>query len=207
MSEHPFEGHALDGEQGQLETLLHVLKVLADQSRLQLLGLLATGEFSVVELARRLGLRPPTVSHHLALLRELGIVSMTAEGTTHRYHLDVGGLSSLGKLLDMPSAITKIAVDVEGNAWERKILRDFFDGARLKEIPAQEKKRMVIVRWLAEQFAWGRTYTEAEVNQIIARHHPDTAALRRSLIGAHLMERMRGSYWRVGAQSGAAPAL
>lgn len=72
--------------------------------------------------------------------------------------------------------------NVEGDAWERKVLRDFFEGTRLKEIPASPKKRLVILKWLARQFEYGHTYTEAQVNEIIQRHHPDSASLRRELI-------------------------
>jgi hypothetical protein len=35
------------------------------------------------------------------------------------------------------------------------------------------------------------------VNEIIKRSHPDTATLRRELIGNHLMQREAGSYWRL----------
>jgi hypothetical protein len=49
---------------------------------------------------------------------------------------------------------------------------------------------------LAKQFEEGRRYPEREVNQIIKRHHPDCATLRRELIGARLMQREKGTYWR-----------
>jgi hypothetical protein len=86
--------------------------------------------------------------------------------------------------------------DVEGDAWERKVLKDFFEGTRLKEIPASRKKRSVIIKWLANQFEPGVRYTEAQVNEIIERHHPDTAWLRRELIGEKYLQRDQGVYWR-----------
>jgi hypothetical protein len=89
--------------------------------------------------------------------------------------------------------------DVEGDAWERKILRDFFDGVRLKEIPASPKKRSVVLKWLANQFEYGAFYKEAQVNEILQRYHEDSAYLRRELIsiGSGLMQRDKGTYWRV----------
>ena len=87
--------------------------------------------------------------------------------------------------------------DVEGDAWERKVLKDFFEGTRLKEIPASRKKRSVIINWLANQFEPGVRYPEAQVNEIIERHHPDTAWLRRELIAEKLMQRENGMYWRI----------
>src|SRR5690348_13204680 len=78
-------------------TPLRFFKALADESRLRLVGILATGERSVDELAALLTLRPPTVSHHLARLRELGLVTMRAEGTVHRYRLDADALRALSR--------------------------------------------------------------------------------------------------------------
>jgi len=69
---------------------------------------------------------------------------------------------------------------------------------RLVGIPAQHKKRMVILRWLAEDFQPGRRYPESEVNRIISRRHPDFATLRRYLVDEELMQRRRSVYWRTG---------
>ncbi|HET9918226.1 MAG TPA: DUF2087 domain-containing protein [Ktedonobacteraceae bacterium] len=82
---------------------------------------------------------------------------------------------------------------------EDKVFRDFFDGPRLKEIPANHKRRMVILKWLANQFEPGVIYKEAQVNAIIARHHPDFAYFRRSMVDSGLMRResRKGIYWRV----------
>jgi hypothetical protein len=86
--------------------------------------------------------------------------------------------------------------NVAGEAWERKVLKDFFEGTRLKEIPASRKKRSVILKWLANQFEPGVLYKESEVNEIIERHHSDTAWLRRELIGEKLLTRENGVYCR-----------
>ncbi|HAT45350.1 MAG TPA: ArsR family transcriptional regulator, partial [Ktedonobacter sp.] len=74
--------------------------------------------------------------------------------------------------------------------------KDFFEGTRLKEIPASRKKRSVILKWLANQFEPGVLYKESEVNEIIERHHSDTAWLRRELIGEKLLTRENGVYCR-----------
>ena len=83
--------------------------------------------------------------------------------------------------------------------YDARVRETFLDaGQRLVSIPAQHKKRLVILRWLAEEFQPGRLYTEAEVNRIISRHHPDFATLRRYLVDEELMQRSRGIYWRTG---------
>lgn len=183
----------------EFEALLHFFKVLADENRLKLLGILATREYSVEELAALLQLKAPTISHHLARLKDLDLVQMRSEGNTHFYRLDADSLHTISKgLLSSEKMVELVPLtEMEGDAWERKVLRDFFEGQRLKEIPATRKKRSVVLRWLATQFEPRTLYTEAQVNEIIKRHHPDASTLRREMIGEHLMQREGGIYWRI----------
>lgn len=182
--------------QTEFAALLQFFKVLADETRLKLLGILASREYSVEELAAFLQLKAPTVSHHLAKLKEQGLVQMRSDGNTHFYRLNAENLRSISKGLLSSEKMASLVDDVEADAYERKVLRDFFEGTRLKEIPASRKKRSVILKWLVTQFEYDTRYTEAQVNEIIERHHPDTASLRRELIGEHLMQREAGIYWR-----------
>ena len=180
-----------------VQRLVRFFKALADENRLKILGLLATRECSVEELAALLGLKEPTVSHHLGKLRrDLNIVRMRTEGTTHLYRLDVEALRAMHRAVPTPETVAALADDIAADAWERKVLRSFFEGERLKEIPAGLKKRMVVLRWLAARFELERRYPEVEVNMTLKRHHPDPATLRRALIDHGLMQREHGIYWR-----------
>src|SRR5438477_11775364 len=181
----------------EFQTLLQFFKALADETRLKLLGILANREYSVEELAALLQLKAPTVSHHLTRLKELDLVGMRSEGNTHIYWLNAEALRKSSKGLLSSEKMASLVDDVEGDAWERKVLKDFFEGTRLKEIPASRKKRSIILRWLATQFEPGIPYKESEVNEIIERHHPDTAWLRRELIAEKLMQRENAMYWRI----------
>ncbi|HEX6479903.1 MAG TPA: metalloregulator ArsR/SmtB family transcription factor, partial [Ktedonobacteraceae bacterium] len=78
--------------QEEFEVLLQFFKVLADETRLKMLGILATREHSVEELAALLQLKAPTISHHLAKLKELNLVDMRSEGNTHFYWLNAEAL-------------------------------------------------------------------------------------------------------------------
>ncbi|WAH35296.1 DUF2087 domain-containing protein [Alicyclobacillus dauci] len=180
-----------------IQQLVQHLKVLADESRLRILGMLATRKSSVEELAAYLNLKPPTVSHHLNKLREVGLVSMYAEGNTHIYEFRPETLLRMNRELLTPEKLSHMVSDVNGDEWDRKVLRDFLNGQELKEIPASRKKRTVILKWLADKFEYGRQYQESEVNEIIGRHHPDFATLRRELVGNRLMDRKDGIYWRI----------
>ena len=184
------------------QTLVTFLKALANESRLKLLGLLAGQERSVKELAEQLHLKEPTVSHHLARLQEIGLVSMRPEGTTHRYRLQAETLHRLSRDLFTPTQVASIADAVEGETWERKVLRTYFDGDTLKRIPATRKKRDVVLKWLVNRFEPGVRYPEARVNEFIKRHHPDTATLRREFIMTKMMERKKGVYWRTEGSPG-----
>ena len=185
--------------QEEFQSLLQFFKALADENRLKMLSILANGERSVEELAALLQLRAPTVSHHLARLKEIGLVGMRSDGNTHYYWLDADALRKTNKHLLTPERMATLVDDVEGDAWERKVLRDFFDGTRLKEIPASRKKRTVILKWFAHLFEHGVLYKEAQVNEIIQRHHEDSASLRRELVSAKegFMQREGDMYWRI----------
>lgn len=177
--------------------VLYYLKLLANETRLKLLGLVADRERSVGELAEILELAEPTISHHLARLSEAGLVQMRPQGTVHAYRLNGDMLRGLSRDLFTPEKVVAFAGHADAGAWERKVLGTYLDGERLTKIPDTRKKRDVILRWLAGRFEEDRRYPEREVNEIIKRHHPDTATLRRELVGARLMQREEGVYWRI----------
>jgi hypothetical protein len=77
---------------------------------------------------------------------------------------------------------------------ENVVLRAFFDGPRLRQIPASRKKRVIVLRRLLERFAPGRSYPESEVNELLREAHDDVATLRRELVDYGFMVRDRGIY-------------
>ena len=180
-----------------LQKLLTFFKVLADETRLRILGLLASGERSVQELAGLLDLRDPTVSHHLARLRDLDLVRMRQEGNVHHYQLNPEALQALSKDILTPQVIARAAFEgLDEDRYHRRIVDNYLEEGRLKSLPAQRKKRDVVLRWLVEHFEVGRKYAEAEVNEILKRRHDDFATLRREFIMGGLMQREGGFYWR-----------
>ena len=84
------------------------------------------------------------------------------------------------------------------DAWEERVLANFMEAGRIKQIPARWKKRRVVLRWLADHFRPAERYTEAQVNDILRRYHEDFALLRRLLVDDELMQREAGVYWRAG---------
>jgi len=190
-------------EHADNENLLSFFKAMADASRLKLVGLLAAAERSVGELAGLLKLKEPTVSHHLAVLRERGLIQLRADGNVHWYRLNHDALKILKRVvfsdrgLGALQGLAAPADHADLETWDQKVLGNFLKGERLIEIPVSRKKRLVILRWLAQRFEADTTYSEAQVNQVIKRHHGDCATLRRELIGYRMLFRERGFYRRL----------
>jgi hypothetical protein len=180
------------------EQLLTFFKALADANRLKIVGLLSQHPYSVEQLAALLNLRPPTVSHHLYLLSEAGLVSAKAESYYNLYQLEVGVLEQIARQLATQDRLPSMAAEVDLQAYDRKVMRDILqpDG-KLKVIPAQRKKREVVLRYILKEFQPDVRYTENQVNEILVRFHEDTATLRRELIAYHLMGRSEGVYWKI----------
>jgi DNA-binding transcriptional ArsR family regulator len=65
--------------------LVRTLKAIADPTRLKILYYLAKEEMTPSELARRLHLRAPTVTHHLTEMRLAGLVYLNTSGQERRY--------------------------------------------------------------------------------------------------------------------------
>jgi hypothetical protein len=155
----------------------------------------------VEQLAAMLGVQPSTVSHHLTRLAEVGLVSARAEGYYSVYRLETGALETMARRLLAREALPSVAAGVDLNAYDRKVLADFTgpDG-RLRSLPAQRKKLLVVLRHAARLFEPGLRYPEQQVNEILGRLHEDTALLRRELVGGGWLARERNVYWRVDPQ-------
>ncbi len=179
------------------DDLVAFFKALADPARLKIVGLLAQKPYSVEELAALLDLKASTISHHLSQLAKAGLVSARAEGYYSVYQLDRQALESRSRALLSNENLSAAVGDVDLDAYDRKILRDFTrrDGS-LKSLPAQRKKLEAVLRYVVDSFKRDRRYTEKQVNEILSGYHEDTATLRRELVGGGLMKREDGVYWR-----------
>jgi hypothetical protein len=184
--------------------MLNFFKALADSTRLKIVGLLAQQEYTVEQLADILGLGASTVSHHLSRLAQAGLVSARAESYYNYYRLERGALEGAAQhLLSEEVLRAAVAADIQKagqgkeDAYAQKVLRNYFlpDG-RLKTIPSQRKKLVVVLRFMAQDFEPGVRYSERTVNQMLGRYHADTASLRREMIGFRILEREKGEYWR-----------
>lgn len=85
----------------QAETTAQLLKAVADPVRLRLLSLIRTSkdhEACVCDLTPAVGLSQPTVSHHLKVLTEAGLVTRERRGTWAWFRLVPGRLDDLAAI-------------------------------------------------------------------------------------------------------------
>jgi len=81
-------GPMLDLERGELDRLAELLRLLGDRTRLAILQRLSGGETNVGRLCELLQLPQPTVSHHLSLLRNSGLIDNRRAGKQVFYRLN-----------------------------------------------------------------------------------------------------------------------
>ena len=197
----------MDYEAGKLDPLLRFGRALADPMRLRMLGLLAQRSMYGQELAEALGVQPPTISHHLSLLKAAGLVQVRKENSFHHYRVNEEALrrmagmltvENLRKVAQMASNETEASRLAPSEDEDRAMMHEaFFKDGRLLSIPTHSRTRRFVVEKLAEAFEWGHLYEEKEVNALIQRFHDDVATLRRALIDEKLMMRENGKYWLI----------
>lgn len=174
-----------------------LFKCLADKSRLQILKSLAQEDMDVERLAGRLQLTSSTVSFHLKKLSEAGAVTARKSQYYMIYSLRRELFeTSMLSILEAQSgeADAQAKRDAE---YRQKVIDNFYHYGKLKSIPAQRKKKRIILEELAKSFEEERPYAEREVNEIIGAIHEDYCTLRRELICEGLMVRESGVYRRI----------
>ena len=99
----PLSGAALSSEQAEL--IAPLLKALADPVRLRLMSLVAShpgGEACVCDLTGAFHLSQPTISHHLKVLHDSGLLDREKRGVWVYYRARTQALASLGTLIGSP---------------------------------------------------------------------------------------------------------
>ena len=88
-------------------------KALSNPVRLRLLAMIAChdgGEACVCDLMDAGEVSPPTISHHLKVLREAGLIAAERRGTWIYYRVEPAALAELAHLLGSPAVETRAAV-------------------------------------------------------------------------------------------------
>jgi len=94
--------------QEQAADLARILKALADPARLRLLSLVLShvdGEACVCDLIPSLDLSQPTISHHLKVLHEAGLLDRDKRGVWVYYRARPEAIAALGELFRIPALL------------------------------------------------------------------------------------------------------
>ncbi|MFB6098074.1 MAG: ArsR/SmtB family transcription factor [Salinibacter sp.] len=92
-----------------IENRVDQLKALANPVRLRMVDLIyhGGGEICVCEFMDHFDLSQPTISHHLKVLREAGLIHSRKEGTMVRHRVDETAFTALSTLMDRFSTVRK----------------------------------------------------------------------------------------------------
>lgn len=176
---------------------IKLFKCLADKSRLQILKSLIQEDMYVERLAERLGLTPATISFHLKKLEDASAVTSYKEQYYTMYTIKKEVfMTSIIDIIKEESDEAREQQERE-DAYRQKVITSFFEYGKLKTIPAQRKKKLIILEEIAKNFEKGKTYTEQEVNDTILQYHEDYCTLRRDMISERMMKREGTNYQRI----------
>ena len=178
------------------EQSIAIMKALADQSRLAIVNSLLGGAQYVEEIARRHALAPSTVSFHLKKLEQAGLVSSRKE----QYYVvmrvnDTIFDTTLREIVSAPPVGRELQ-DGRMEEYRRKVLETFFRHDRLEKLPAQQKKRLIVLEKFVGRFEPERRYSEQEVTGLIIPLFDDYCTVRRLLVDEGMIRREGATYWR-----------
>lgn len=195
--------HVQDAHNSMLEYLLNMNGSFTGVSEVQrqVLKLFAQG-ISDKEIANKLGVTTSTIRNHRYKLREkerqaklyLTMMELLAKSTDSKItNSDKGTICDAHK--------TATTLDDRFNITDEEKLQAIQnymnENGGLKNYPAKEKKKIIILEEIMKNFNIGEIYSEKEVNIIISRIHEDYATIRRALIEYGFLNRSNDckSYW------------
>lgn len=77
-----------------------IFKAFCDENRIRILNLLTTGEKCACKLLEELNIKQPTLSHHMKILCDSGVVVGRKEGKWMHYSISSNGVDKAKKYLD-----------------------------------------------------------------------------------------------------------
>lgn len=172
---------------------LELLKMLADETRLEILNMLLKEDSYVEKIACELSLTPATICYHLKKMEAAGMVNCSRSQFYMIYSLNRDVFDK--PLYELIKKDDRVMATEE--KYKKEVLAHFFKYGKLTQIPTQRKKREIVLMEIAKQFEPGRTYSEKAVNEIIHRFHPDHCTIRREMIACGIMARERENYWLI----------
>ena len=90
-------------EKQQYAEKAEIFKVLSDSNRLQIIDMLSCGEMCVCKILEKFDITQPTLSHHLKVLADNGIVTSRKEANWIHYKLNDEKMKEINEFLQFIS--------------------------------------------------------------------------------------------------------
>jgi hypothetical protein len=172
----------------------------------ELLSMISSG-LSDQEIAKKTGTAAATVRHQRFVFKEkakqaklyLAIYELAVQGKQQARN----SIDEQEEFIDIHESATMVDDRyLVTKAEEETIISNMFisqNPLRLKNLSPKEKKKIVILKRIAEQFKRGRKYTEKELNGVLKDIYEDFATIRRYLIEYGFMDRTKDGkeYWLI----------
>lgn len=189
----------LGGDIVQLSRIVAFHKTMGDPTRIRIIYLLSKGPLHGQAIAGKLGLTPPTITHHLHKLKDINLVYTRRDKNTIYYYLNERVLKhqaqTLENIIDEKGVLEEMDEVKDTKSEHYKVINNFFSAdGKLKSIPAQRKKKLIIFEHLIKGLKKGVKYEEKDINQYIKQFHDDYATIRREFITNQYMYRENGIY-------------
>jgi hypothetical protein len=177
----------------EIDESVRIIKALADSSRLTLIQALREPQ-CVEELAQRCNLAASTVCFHLGRLEKVGLVFKRKEQYYVVYALNEALFEkSLRELTTFRNAEHPIQEE-RLQRYREKVLKVFMKDGRVNRIPAQHKKRLIVMGEILRRFHPESVYKEREVDAVISELCDDYCTIRRAFIDEGMMVRNGDTY-------------
>jgi hypothetical protein len=180
----------------QLDKVVSYHKALADPTRVKILILLADGELNGQVLAEKLCVTPATITHHATKLREASLINERRDKNTIYFSLNhyfIKNNATATENLIYRKVNSKGGMDIMPDDHKRmkdSVIKNFLSSeGKLKSLPVQLKKKLIVLEHLVSQLEKGRQYSEKEINDFIKNFHEDFATVRREFIMHQFMFR------------------
>ncbi|MCM3114154.1 metalloregulator ArsR/SmtB family transcription factor [Neobacillus sp. MER 74] len=181
----------------QLDKIVSFYKTMGDPTRIRIVAILAKGPLHGQAIAGKLGLSAPTITHHLKKLREVHVVYDRRVKNTIYFYLNESLINQQAKVFTelLEKKGEELDEMVESSLERQKIIENFFTKTgKLKNIPAQRKKKLIVFEHMIQGLKMGEKYEEKQLNEFIKKFHDDYATIRREFIINHYMFRENGIY-------------
>ncbi|MBV7274263.1 DUF2087 domain-containing protein [Clostridiaceae bacterium UIB06] len=197
------EIHIGESHGSMLEYLLGMNSAFIGVSDVQreLIALISQG-LSDKEVAQKLGVAQSTIRNHRYKLREkekqsklfLVIMDLLTNSTKKK-------INKLEEEVICDPHKTATNLDDRYNITDKEkedTIKTYMDDTgALKIYPSKEKKKIIVLEEICNNFSKGKTYSEKEINRILKRIYQDYASIRRALIEYGFIERTNdcNRYW------------